>query len=131
MLLTKILYSFFFIYLDFLIFLLLTDTFKVNFNIKLVIAVIVIASVFLHSGIFTPAFLLSREQFYGLLFLTSSLFLFHFAIDGALYYQKNRASNEPKARKMFEDFGLPWFNFMRFRLIYVMVLLAQLTDIWQ
>jgi len=126
----NLLYSLFFICLNASIFLLLTNTFKVNFNVFISTVTLLVVSVLLHSGIVNIPFLKPDYEFFDLLFFSIGLFIFHFGFGGMIWYLKGQHQKWGNSNLELQDIMIPVANFMRLRLTYVMVMSYQLLDIW-
>jgi len=124
----KIFYSFFFGFVNLLIYLKLQKSIQPP---KVYLYYIFIAVVFLlHLGFVKNNYLMSEEDFYNLSFFSVGLVVLHFGtnIQIAIFKKHNKPQDE-RGQKL-QAIVLTVYDFMRQKLIYIMFYINQILDIW-
>lgn len=125
--LLNIFYCAFFGMLDFVIYSVLSGAFKVPKNIILLIIGITAIIILLHTGMFKISSLMTWEDFFGLLMFSIGLVILHFGSKLQDVYFKNR--QESLNQKLYENYKIV-FDFVRYKLIYVMIYIYQFLAVW-
>jgi hypothetical protein len=75
---TSTLYTFFFLSLDLLIYLVLIEKYKLGKKSIQITSIVVVISLVIHSGLLQFTFLKSSEDFFNLLFFSAGLIILYF-----------------------------------------------------
>ena len=129
--LQSLLYTGFFVSLDLFIYMLLTEAMTVKISKLSVMGII---AALLLTSLFIPDKITSLQplyQFYGLLLFSFGLFIFDYAAGAMIVYTQSSHGMWGSMPQGLQNVSVSALNFFRFRLVYFMVLSAQLIDIWQ
>tara|TARA_B100001057_G_C22768762_1_gene918709 strand:- start:217 stop:609 length:393 start_codon:yes stop_codon:yes gene_type:complete len=126
--LIKIAYCLFFGLLNLYILAVLTKAIKINQVAILVLALLFVLAILIQF-VSPPTELITNNTFKNLLFFSLSLIVLHFGSSIMLSIFESKIQSMNLSNKFLEQVFIPAFNFIRLKLIYVLVFIFQCVQI--
>ncbi len=125
-----ILYTFFFILVNVVLYSLLTKTFKVGQRILLLVAAIVTVVSILHLGFFDSRLLMPTGDYFGILMFSFALIILHYGSLFQLGIFKKSSVYKNNESKVIPSLTVKAFDIVRLKIIYILISLYQLLAVW-
>lgn len=125
---SNILYSIFFCMVDLLIYVRLQKSIQINKAFLLYLLILIVITI--HFIFFESEILMNSQDFFNLFFFSAALIILHYGTNIQVTLFKKYSNLQDKSgQKLLETF-IKVFDFMRQKLIYIMIFIYQFLAIW-
>jgi len=125
---SNILYSIFFCMVDLLIYVRLQKCIQINKAFSLYLLILIVITI--HFNFFESEILMNSQDFFNLVFFSVSLIILHYGTNIQVYLLKKYNNLQDKIDQKLLEIFIEVFDFMRQKLIYIMIFIYQLLAIW-
>jgi hypothetical protein len=124
----NIFYSLFFGILNLLIYSKLSKFYQ--FSKEYLFYLLIVIVLFIHLGFIKNNYLMTTKDFFNLVFFSVSLIILHYVTNiQVILFKKYNVPQDERGQKL-QSILLSVFNFMRQKLIYIMIYVYQFLAIW-
>lgn len=125
--LINLIYCIFLASIDYVIYIHFTEKGKLNKSHYYLLGIVVLVFTITHLDFFNLPFLLSSRDFFHIFMFSIGLIIIHYQGTILSFFLKNKKGNIDE--KVFETYHV-FFDFMRQKLIYIMIYIYQFLAIW-
>ena len=126
----NILYCLYFGLIAFILNAILTKSVKIDRGILFASSVVILIVIILHTNLFEINFLMKSMDFFNLLNFSLGFVILHFGGKFQDYMRENRNNKTGGVSQQTFDSFMTVVDFIRYKLIYIMIYLYQVLAIW-